>query len=61
MATVRSTKYPQLWVRNLGVRFHNGTAEVNDSKTLDALRKVDGVEVPDEPKRRQSRKSSNDE
>lgn len=60
MATVKSTKYPELWVHDLGVRFHNGVAEVSDSKTLDALRGVDGVEVPEEPKRR-SRKSGDED
>lgn len=60
MATVKSTKYPELWVHDLGVRFHNGEAEVSDAGTLAALRKVDGVEVPEEPKRKTARKSDDD-
>lgn len=46
MATVKSTRYPNLWVHDLGVRFVDGEAEVSDPKVLDALSKIDGIEVP---------------
>lgn len=43
---VYSRKYPGLWVRDLGVRFRDGVADVDDPATLAALAGVDGVEVP---------------
>lgn len=55
MAEVKSTKHPNLWVHDLGVRFRDGVAEVSDRKVLEALAKVDGVEVPKvAPQKRQA-------
>lgn len=50
MVAVRSTRYPQLIVFDLGVRFVDGVAEVTDKKTLDALAAIEGIEVPEQPK-----------
>lgn len=50
MVAVRSTRYPQLVVFDLGVKFVDGVAEVTDKKTLDALADIDGIEVPEQPK-----------
>ena len=61
MATVRSTEYPNLWVHDLGVRFVDGVAEVDDPKALTVLAGIDGVEVPDDAKRRTTRKAKVDE
>lgn len=50
MVAVRSTRYPQLLVADLGVRFVDGVAEVKDKKTLDALAAIEGIEVPEPPR-----------
>lgn len=50
MVAVRSTRYPQLIVFDLGVKFVDGVAEVDDKKTLDALAAVEGIEVPEQPR-----------
>ena len=50
MVAVRSTRFPQLIVFDLGVRFVDGVAEVTDKKTLDALAAIEGIEVPEQPK-----------
>ncbi|MDI9903798.1 hypothetical protein QM716_28435 [Rhodococcus sp. IEGM 1409] len=50
MVAVRSTRYPQLIVFDLGVRFVDGVAEVTDKKTLDALAAIEGIEVPEPPR-----------
>lgn len=50
MVAVRSTRYPQLIVFDLGVRFVDGVAEVTDKKTLDALAAIEGIEVPEQPR-----------
>lgn len=50
MVAVRSTRYPQLIVFDLGVKFVDGVAEVTDKKTLEALAGIEGVEVPDRPR-----------
>ena len=62
MAEVTSSKYPNLWVHDLGVRFVDGKAEVEDPKVLDALASVEGVEVPKrEPRRSKPRRKSDDD
>jgi len=50
MVAVRSTRYPQLLVADLGVRFVDGVAEVKDKKALDALAAIEGIEVPEPPR-----------
>ncbi|MTE24832.1 hypothetical protein [Microbacterium sp. ZXX196] len=54
---VRSEKYPSLVVADLGIRFHDGEAEVSDPGHLERLRRMSGmgVVVPEEPKRRPGR------
>lgn len=62
MAKVTSSKYPELQLPALGVRFRDGVAEVDDPKVLDALAKFEGVQVPEDakPKRAQHRGKKSD-
>ncbi|MDR2932891.1 MAG: hypothetical protein LBV27_07260 [Oscillospiraceae bacterium] len=39
--TVKCTKYPQLHIYDLGVKFENGEAAVTDKKALESLKKMD--------------------
>lgn len=61
MAQVRSTKYPELQLPALGVRFRRGVAEVEDPKVLDALAKFEGVQVPEVEKPRPQRRGKKSE
>ncbi len=53
---VRSEKYPNLVVADLGIRFRNGEAEVTDPAHVARMRRLAdadmGVVVPDEPVKR---------
>lgn len=55
MAIVRSTRHPELCVHDVGVRFRDGVAEVNDRKVLAALGAIPGVEVLKAPARGKSK------
>jgi hypothetical protein len=47
-------KYPELWIHDLAVRFHDGQVEVTDQKTITALRKLSpelGVREAAKPER----------
>lgn len=45
MARVRSTRYPELYVADLGVKFSGGVADVRGKAKLDALASMDGIEI----------------
>lgn len=65
MATVRSDRFPSLFIGAYGVQFRDGVAVVDDPRILAALRQFThlGVEVPDvqelpeAPKRNASRQA----
>lgn len=56
-------RYPNALIHPHGVRFHNGEAEVADSKVIAAFKKLDhlGIEASEEPEPRPKPKSKREE
>ena len=64
MAVVKSEKYPELVIHDLGITLKKGSAIVSDKKKLSALKKMHesyGIVIESEPKQENEEISNEDE